>query len=483
MRATKLRVAIGAVAALALAVPAAAFAHPSLYFSQVRIAVPPEVQTITISNATGGTFRPSAAAWPVAYNAPAYVVQASLASDPAIGTSATGQSNARVSGSPGGPYTLTFQGASATANVNQVAPDGSGLTGSSPSVVAATTTQGAGPAITYTTDPSGASMPTVTRAIISNDGYVTQWTEANGLTSDGWLNLTQMPGAYRAPMNSSQWINYGPAQTGIQTHATCQNVPALNTEANRLAVQPFAGQNPVGDPFWNYVPWQKTSSGLGDVPTEWIPVVQSAVGVNLNSLDTVSQFRTACEALNGGQGVYVPADTQGGNQASAAIADAVAAAVAPLNAQIATLNGQVTTLTGERDAALSQVAGLMAEKQGLQNALAAAQATNQALVNRPLEVTRQSRRFSGRAIAMVTGRAGDTVTVTLRLANARSLGLSSPVIATVRRTIGSQGATLVTLNPNRAAARALNQRRRPVAVTIRAVSGTATDSVSATLTR
>ena len=66
-------------------------------------------------------------------------------------------------------------------------------------------------------------------------------------------------------MTGLEWLNYTNIQTGIQTHATCQNVPALNTDANAQAVQEFFGANPVGDPFWNYVPWQKTSvvGGVG----------------------------------------------------------------------------------------------------------------------------------------------------------------------------------------------------------------------------
>ena len=53
-------------------------------------------------------------------------------------------------------------------------------------------------------------------------------------------------------MTESQWLNWPMAQTGIQSHATCQGVVALNTEANILEVQ-----SNETDPFWNYVPFQR----------------------------------------------------------------------------------------------------------------------------------------------------------------------------------------------------------------------------------
>ncbi len=105
-----------------------------------------------------------------------------------------------------------------------------------------------------------------------------------------------MPGGYRRPaapgipMTESQWLNWPMAQTGIQSHATCQGVAALNTEANILAVQ----SNDT-DPFWNYVPLQKTSSGLGDEPEQWIPVVLSGDRREPHELGTAAEFRTACE--------------------------------------------------------------------------------------------------------------------------------------------------------------------------------------------
>ncbi len=135
-------------------------------------------------------------------------------------------------------------------------------------------------------------------------------------------------------MTGDQWLNYPQVQTGIQTHATCQNVAAINTDLNARTVQEnFGNASGIGDPFWNYVPFQKTAvpGGVGGDadPAKWITVVKTSTnglpgapagGVDLATINDAAAARTACEALGG---VYVPADTQGGSQASAQISDAV----------------------------------------------------------------------------------------------------------------------------------------------------------------
>jgi hypothetical protein len=451
MKAHNLRSALCVVALAALAVPGAASAHPSLYLIQGKVARPLEKQTITMT-ATGGTWKPSAGAKTIPFDAPSWMVEDALGADATIGRNATtGANNVLVTGNVGGPFTLLFQGL-ATTNVPQVVPDSTGLTGGT--ATAASVQDGGGTTWTFANNASGSNMTdTPQQAVVANDGNVTMWTESNGLTDQGWLNLKYLPSAFRAPMTSSQWLNWPAAQTGIQTHATCQNVPALNTEANVLAVQELFGSNPVGDPFWNYVPWQKTGvvGGVGgdDDPAKWTTVVQTATGVNLNTLNTVADFRTACEALNGGKGVYVPADTQGNSQASAQIAAAVTAATDPLQA-----------------------------------ALDAAEAATQALLNRPLDLTLESKRFARHVVVMVTGKTGDTVTVKLFVSkkDAKRLGLSSRVIASTSRRLGPAGATLVTLTPNRTAARALAKRAGGTTVAVQAVDGAEKDAASGLLT-
>lgn len=103
-----------------------------------------EVQTATISGTpTGGTFALAfrgATTAAIAYNAAAATVQAALEALRTIGTG-----NVAVSGSAGGPYTITFQGALAGANVPLLVLKNNLLTGgTTPSVGIVQTTAGVG---------------------------------------------------------------------------------------------------------------------------------------------------------------------------------------------------------------------------------------------------------------------------------------------------------------------------------------------------
>lgn len=100
------------------------------------------VQTVTISGTpTGGTFTLTfneQTTSGIAYNAAAATVQTALQ-----GLSTIGSGNATVTGSAGGPYTVTFAAALANTSVAQIVPSGSGLTGgTSPTVTVAYTTRG-----------------------------------------------------------------------------------------------------------------------------------------------------------------------------------------------------------------------------------------------------------------------------------------------------------------------------------------------------
>lgn len=106
-----------------------------------------EVQVLTITGTpTGGTFTvtfngvTSAA---IAYNATAATVQAALVAMDSIGAG-----NVAVTGSAGGPWTLTFQGALAGSNVNQVTATASFTGGSSPAITPTTTTGGGTDSVT-----------------------------------------------------------------------------------------------------------------------------------------------------------------------------------------------------------------------------------------------------------------------------------------------------------------------------------------------
>lgn len=101
-----------------------------------------EVQSVTITGTpTGGTFTLSfagATTTPIAYNATAATVQAALV---ALATLRVG--DVVVTGSAGGPYTLTFGGDFSEEDVATLTGSAAGLTGgTSPAVVIATPTPG-----------------------------------------------------------------------------------------------------------------------------------------------------------------------------------------------------------------------------------------------------------------------------------------------------------------------------------------------------
>ena len=102
------------------------------------------MQTLTV-DATGGTYKPSAGAKTIPWNAPSWQVQDALGFDGAIGRNATtGQANVLVTGSPGGPYTIRFQGALATTNVAPLVPSSTGLTGGASTATVTTVNDGSG---------------------------------------------------------------------------------------------------------------------------------------------------------------------------------------------------------------------------------------------------------------------------------------------------------------------------------------------------
>src|SRR6202000_2862793 len=114
--------------------------------------------------------------------------------------------------------------------------------------------------------------------------YAIGYRETNGVgphvvggtvVGGGLLNLTKvLPGSYRADMSALQKLAYLPAQTGVQLHATCSGVAALEDPTNIWA----AWSRSDNDPFYNYIPWQRTSAGFGDDPSKWIAVVKNVAG-------------------------------------------------------------------------------------------------------------------------------------------------------------------------------------------------------------
>jgi hypothetical protein len=279
---------------------------------------------------------------------------------------------------------------------------------------------------TFLTDPTGASLTSQTRYVVSADGYVRGFAETNGVTGGGVLDYSVLPAAFRAPMTGEDERTYAAAQTDVQAHATCSGVAALADGANILAWQ---GR----EPSYDYIPWQTASAGLGDDPTKWIPVVRRATGVDLSA---ATDLRRACTDLGG---TYHDADT------SSSIADTlIANATAPLQRQMTTLQRQVDTVTRAR-AASDRAAATARDAQRL------AEAAYQALFTKPITLTLAAKRFAlGRGVVMITGSPTDPVDVTLEIARkkARKLGLSSNVIAEVTGELNADGAALLTFKPD-----------------------------------
>jgi hypothetical protein len=115
-----------------------------------------EVQVVTVNGTPdGGTFTISFNGYTtgdLAHNAAASAVQTALRALTSIAST-----NVAVTGSNGGPYTVTFQGALAGTNVPKMTADGTDLTGgTSPTVTVSVTTQGeSGDTITGIINQSG----------------------------------------------------------------------------------------------------------------------------------------------------------------------------------------------------------------------------------------------------------------------------------------------------------------------------------------
>lgn len=120
-----------------------------------------EVQTVTITGSpTGGTFTLTYSGQTtsgIAYNAAASAVQSALAA-----LSNIGSGNVAVTGSAGGPYTVTFQGSLAHTNVAQMTATSSLTGGTSPNVSVSTGTGGANAHYVNGYIPSGTAIGLVT---------------------------------------------------------------------------------------------------------------------------------------------------------------------------------------------------------------------------------------------------------------------------------------------------------------------------------
>ena len=326
---------------------------------------------------------------------------------------------------------------------------------------------------------------------VGNDGYAMAFTEGapaatpstltNGAPAGrGMVNYRFLPGTWRGAANDDNrklWMAYGPAKTDLQAHATCLGA-GWDTPDNILAWQE--------DPFYNYIPWQKTSVGIGDEPATWIDVVKAATGVDLAALNTPAEFKAACETFPGA--TYYPADTAS-NITSATVRDAVALLqdqVSTLQSQVDQLTNQIGVLEAAKTAAETQVNAAAATTAALavaQRAATDAESARQALLNRPLLASLSAKQFE-QGVAMVTGKAGANVKVTMTLAgkDAKRLKISR-TIASRSAKLDAQGAALFNLNLTSKARKAIDKHLPALKVTVTAVSGAESSTASGTLTR
>lgn len=289
--------------------------------------------------------------------------------------------------------------------------------------------------------PSGASLADdAVQYAIGQHGYTRVLKETNGLTTHGILSYKLLPSAWRNSPGRTKAEVLAQGQTGAQPHAVC-----LSPKLDEAAILAWQG----ADPFYNYVPWQKTDVGLDDAGEKdaWIGVVKSKTGFDLATLPAdataaAAAAKAACEDPAIGNGVYYAADATQTAGSAFASAD-IAAAVDPLKLQITSL----TTLAEQHRAALA--------------AGSAALATTQAANAAPLKVSVAATDLSASAIAKaglavrVTGVPGDPITVTVKVSasRAKKLGLRSRTVGTIGVRLDASGAASATVKLTASAAK------------------------------
>lgn len=190
-----------------------------------------EVQTATITGApTGGTFTLTYSAQtttPIAFNAAAAAVQTALEN---LANLVPG--DVTVTGSAGGPYTITFN--ASLGNVVQVTADATGLTGgTAPAVNTATTTPGvAGTEVGYAAPTTG-SEPT-----------------PNGISVEFWTRAI-IDGAAASVLPYMHWVAPRVSLTPDGTLEAGAENPLLPSFTGFGTQNANWGDGPVGD--WPYI--------------------------------------------------------------------------------------------------------------------------------------------------------------------------------------------------------------------------------------
>jgi hypothetical protein len=334
---------------------------------------------------------------------------------------------------------------------------------------------------------------TQVRHMVTNHGYTTVLRETNGVTVDahkGVMSYALLPADRRAMLSATEELA---TSTGAQAHATC-DVAALNAESAVLGWQD-------GDPFYNYVPFQKAAAGLDDTPADWIGDVRALTGVDLTQVSddpaqAATQLETLCEsaAPAGAGGTFVRADETQSTIAALA-SGSVEHATEPLLAkitQLETFTGQLQEqkATAERAAAAAQaqagqVGPLQQENQALR-----AEVARMRLEATTLRITPIGKRSAAQLAASgmsvrVTGPAGKPVTVRLFVSGAvaKALRLKSRVLGKATATIGADASALVRIRLGGRAKAAVRGAKRSLRVSFEAVSGDRSASATRRLAR
>lgn len=337
-------------------------------------------------------------------------------------------------------------------------------------------------------------LVTQQRYVFSNHGYTAVFRETNGVTTMGGLNFAVLPAAYRN--QASKTANFKEAWyveggTGVQVHATCQGVAALASYEN-------IGSWQGADPFYAYIPFQKSSAGFEDDPADWIAVVKTVTGVDLA---TVADPAAACAGLGG---TYTPADAFNTpptpanplapwtTLSSSTIAEEKEKAVEPLEDEIEGLKAQVASLATAKAAAeaatkeAEALARTLADKAAAAEAASSAASAQLKAASIPLGIALAAESFSVKQLAggvavNISGPAGEKAHVRLLVSSAtrKALGLKLRTLASATTTIGADGTT-VTL---KSSAKGLAKLAATTTVTVDVSAGGRTVSTTGKLAR
>lgn len=306
----------------------------------------------------------------------------------------------------------------------------------------------------YTATAFLAMCVTQTRYVFTNHGNTVLLRESNGKTTGGAISYAHRPAGLAAA--SDYDVLSGPPQgpaTGAQAHATC-DVPALTTAS---VIRSWQGT----DPFYAYIPFQRTAAGYDDKASTWLGIVRTATGVDLDVVpDTDAAREAACEALPGAiASSYVPADATQSTKAAWARGP-VEEAVKPLEEHVSVLTADLATKTAE----------LTGVKGALSNAHTEIASLKAALTRLKLTFPATSPSLDGLAAGglalRLVGPAGRTANVRL-LVSARKLkklGLKSRIIGTQKVDLGTDGTASFTLKPTAKAATALKKYTGKLAI-------------------